>query len=156
MSDVSKAAFAREAGVSTTTLTRYLNGHSVADETIESIKKAAAKLGIDLTATNDGSQAHPEPQRPVDDQPAPALPPEAKEPEPAIATVDRSAKVKSGSLGGNRTFSVLTIEETGKPRVGTNHTHTLLIETATKSGTQQKRIALDEFPSYGKVLEFAE
>jgi transcriptional regulator with XRE-family HTH domain len=153
---VSKAALAREAGVSTTTLTRYLGGQSVADETREAIQKAAKKLGVDVTVTNDGSPAHPELQRPPADEPEPALPPEATPPEPKVEGVDLTAEVKAGKLDAKRSFRVLTIEETGKPRVGTDHTHTLLIETETKAGTQQKKIALASFPKYGKVLELAE
>ncbi len=135
-----KTALAKEAGISITTLNRFLAGGKSSPETEDAIKKAASQIGYKI----EGGNSATEPTQPS--EPRPALPPEAALP---------AVKEASNSLGNGRTYEILTVKQTGKPRATPSHTHTLIIKQPIAGGNKETKFALDYEPTLADIKRMA-
>ncbi len=138
-----KTALAKEAGISITTLNRFLAGGKSSPETEDAIIQAAAKISYQI----EGGNPTPAPTAPTEPtEPRPALPPEAELP---------AVKEASNSLGNGRTYEILTVAQTGKPRATPSHTHTLIIKQPIAGGNKETKFALDYEPTLADIKRMA-
>lgn len=143
-----KTALAKAAGISITTLNRYLAGGASSPETQVAIETAASRIGYNLV-----TESPEAPDAPFVSEPRPALSPEAVEDVKPVELPKNTAK--AGTLNDGRTYKVLTVAETGKPRMSNTHTHTLVISRPIVGGSNETKFALAAEPTVSEIIRMA-